>query len=98
MYTKPFFLLMLTSFASAHMHLYFPPTLKGDNNPHTQGDANPLLNYPYGCCGEKTPSRCKGYLDLLDTDKGKPVTTWAAGQKANFTLSGAAIRTPNFNP
>ncbi|KAF2799705.1 lytic polysaccharide monooxygenase, partial [Melanomma pulvis-pyrius CBS 109.77] len=92
-------LLALASVAHSHMHLFYPPTLKGDNNPHTQGSADPLLNYPYGCCGKEAPGPCKGHLDLLDTDEGKPVATWTAGEKANFTLSGAAItNTDAFNP
>jgi hypothetical protein len=98
MFTKALSVLALASIASAHMHMHYPPTLKGDNNPNTQGDADPLLNYPYGCCGKEAPGPCKGHLDLLDTDEGKPVVTWEAGQKANFTLSGAAINTPTFNP
>jgi hypothetical protein len=98
MCTKILALLTLASVASAHMHLYFPPTLRGDNNPYTHEDADPLLNYPYGCCGKEAPGPCKGHLDLLDTDEGKPVTAWAAGQKANFSLSGAIIKTPTFNP
>jgi hypothetical protein len=98
MYTQTFSILVLVSVVSAHMHLYFPPTLKGDNNPHTQGDADPWLNYPYGCCGQESPGRCKGHLNLLNTDEGNSVTTWAAGQTANFTLSAAAIKTSDFNP
>ncbi|KAF2715677.1 hypothetical protein K504DRAFT_446502 [Pleomassaria siparia CBS 279.74] len=93
-----FSLLALAGIAHSHMHLQYPPTLKGDNNPYTKGDADPLLNYPYGCCGKKAPGPCKGHLGLLDTDEGRPVATWAAGQKANFTLSGAVIKTPTFNP
>jgi hypothetical protein len=98
MCTKVLSLLVLATVASAHMHLYFPPTLRGDNNPYTHGNADPLLNYPYGCCGIEAPGLCKGHLDLLNTEGGKPVITWAAGQKANFTLSGAVIKTPIFNP
>ncbi|KAF2119950.1 hypothetical protein BDV96DRAFT_641816 [Lophiotrema nucula] len=91
----------MANVAFGHMHLYFPPTLKGDNNPFTQGDADPYLNFPYGCCGPEVKAitaPCKGHLDLLDTDEGKPVVTWAPGQKANFTLSGAAIKTSIENP
>lgn len=98
MFIKALSLLALASIAHSHMHLYYPPTLKGDNNPNTQGDADPLLNYPYGCCGKEVPGPCKGHLDLLDTDEGKSVATWAAGEKANFTLSGAVIDTPTYNP
>lgn len=72
------------------MHLEWPPTLKGANNPFTQGDPDPYLNYNYGCCGREVPGPCKGHLDLLDTDEGKPVVTWSPGQKVNFTLSGSS--------
>ncbi|KAF2469780.1 uncharacterized protein BDR25DRAFT_304220 [Lindgomyces ingoldianus] len=98
MYGKGLALLALVTAAQAHMHLFFPPTLKGDNNPFTKGDADPLLNYPYGCCGKPSPGPCKGHLGLLDTDEGKPVVTWQAGQKANFSLSGLQINTPTENP
>lgn len=67
-------------------------------DPYTKGDADPLLNYPYGCCGKEVPGLCKGHLDLLDTEEGKPTANWAAGQKANFSLSGHAINTPTYNP
>ncbi|ORY16454.1 hypothetical protein BCR34DRAFT_597734 [Clohesyomyces aquaticus] len=91
MYTKLISLLGLAVTAQAHMHLHYPPTLKGDNNPHTKGEPDWLLNYPYGCCDKPSPGPCKGHLDLLDTDEGKPVVTWEAGQKANFSLSGLRI-------
>ncbi|KAF2660120.1 hypothetical protein K491DRAFT_554458, partial [Lophiostoma macrostomum CBS 122681] len=80
------------------LHLYYPATLKGDNNPNTQGDADPLLNYPYGCCGKEVPGNCKGHLGLVGTDEGKATANWVAGQKANFSVSGHAIDTPIFNP
>jgi hypothetical protein len=48
------------------------------------------LNYNYGCCGQEVPGPCKGHLNLVDTDQGKPVVTWAPGQKVNFTLSGSS--------
>jgi len=91
-------LLAFLGAAQAHLHLYYPATLKGDNNPNTQGDADPLLNYPYGCCGKAVPGNCKGHLDLVDTDEGKPTAEWDAGGKANFSVSGHAIDTPTFNP
>ncbi|KAL1598740.1 hypothetical protein SLS60_007881 [Paraconiothyrium brasiliense] len=80
----------LTQLCSGHMHLYYPPTLKGENNPFTQGESDPYLNYNYGCCGREVPGPCKGHLDLVDTDEGKPVVTWSPGQKVNFTLSGSS--------
>lgn len=95
MYTKSFSmrvlaLASLVQFGLAHMHLEWPPTLKGANNPHTQGEPDPYLNYPYGCCGREVPGPCKGHLDLLNTDEGRPVATWSPGQKVNFTLSGSS--------
>ncbi|KAF1992892.1 lytic polysaccharide monooxygenase [Amniculicola lignicola CBS 123094] len=93
MYAAPVLLaLSLLSVAQAHMHLHHPPTLKGDNNPYTQGQPDQFLNYPYGCCGREVPGACKGHLDLLDTEEGTPVVTWNAGAKVNFTLSGASIQ------
>ncbi|CAI6336604.1 unnamed protein product [Periconia digitata] len=82
------FLALSTSAAvEAHMRLSWPPPLAGDNNPNTV-NADAFLHYPYGCCGREVPGRCNGHLDLLNTDEGKPVVTWAPGQKVNFTLTG----------
>lgn len=91
MYFQPISILAFASATIAHMHLHYPPTLKGNNNPNTVGEADRYLNYPYGCCGQAVPGPCKGHLDLLDTDEGKPVVTWSAGQKVNFTLSGEKV-------
>jgi hypothetical protein len=100
MYSKAFTLLALLGAVQSHMHLDFPPTLLGDNNPHTpQGGADPKLNYPYGCCGQTNVDPCKGHLGLLDQPEGRPVATWKAGQAANFTLSGNVISNTNIeNP
>ncbi|KAK7188284.1 hypothetical protein DPSP01_009081 [Paraphaeosphaeria sporulosa] len=90
MHASKLLFLALGGLVQSHMHLYYPPTLKGENNPHTQGESDPYLNYNYGCCGREVPGPCKGHLDLVDTDEGKPVVTWAPGQKVNFTLSGSS--------
>lgn len=90
MHTYALALLALAATTTCHMHLHYPPTLKGANNPFTQGESDPYLNYNYGCCGRKVPGPCKGHLDLVDTDEGKPVATWEPGQKVNFTLSGSS--------
>lgn len=79
------------------MHLFWPPALKGDNNPYTK-EADPRANYPYGCCGQTNTDPCKGHLGLLDTEEGTPVVEWQAGAKANFSLSGAKIQSPIDNP
>ncbi|KAF1954694.1 hypothetical protein CC80DRAFT_416790 [Byssothecium circinans] len=79
------------------MHLNWPPALKGDNNPHT-AQADPFLNYPYGCCGKPVAGNCHGHAGLIDTDEGKPVVTWAPGQTVNFTLSGQKLNSPTENP
>lgn len=89
---KTLTVLTLAGSAAAHMRLSFPPPLKADNNPNTL-DADPYLHYPYGCCGRKVPGRCNGHLDALKTDEGKPVVTWAPGQKVNFTLTGHKAET-----
>lgn len=90
MHTIKLLLLALAGIVQSHMHLHYPPTLKGANNPHTQGESDPYLNYNYGCCGREVPGPCKGHLGLMNTDEGKPVVTWAPGQKVNFTLSGSS--------
>ncbi|KAJ4288385.1 hypothetical protein N0V90_011620 [Kalmusia sp. IMI 367209] len=94
MYPNELLFLALAGTAMSHMHLAYPPTLKGDNNPFTEGTADPYLNYNYGCCGREVPGVCKGHLDLLESDEGRPVVTWAPGQKVNFTLSGEPINIP----
>ena len=99
MLANTFTLLAVLGAVQAHMHLEFPPTLMGDNNPYTpEGKADYSLNYPYGCCGLEEKRFCKGHLDLLDQDEGRPTATWAAGQPANFTLSGRRINTAIDNP
>ena len=97
MHTKSFTLLALAGSAFAHMHLNWPPTLKGDNNPNTK-EVDPFLNYPYGCCGKEISGTCHGHSGLIDTDEGKPVVTWAPGQKVNFTLSGKQLQSATQNP
>lgn len=99
MFTKPLALLALIGAAQAHMHLHYPPQLLGDNNPFTPpGEADPQLNYPYGCCGSTLKEICKGHLDLLDQPEGQPTATWAAGQAAYFSISGHRIDSPIENP
>jgi hypothetical protein len=100
MFSKAVTLLALASAAAAHLHLDYPPTLKGDNNPYTQGQPDNYLNYPFGCCAQPDEKSqvCKGHLGLLDTDEGKPTATWTAGQTANFSLSGLAIQNTIENP
>lgn len=100
MFAKALTFLALSSAAQAHMHLYWPPTLLGDNNPFTpKGQADPKLNYPEGCCGQPQEFRvCKGHLGLLDKPEGKSVATWTAGQPANITISGHRIDSPIENP
>ena len=75
MCTKALLLFMLTSVTYAHMYLYFPLTLKGNNNLYTYSNADPFLNYLYKCSRKKAPSLYKGYLGLLDTEETKPVIT-----------------------
>lgn len=89
---KALAVLALTGSTVAHMRLSYPPALAGDNNPNTQ-TPDSFLHYPYGCCGRKVPGRCGGHLDKLNTDEGKPVVTWAPGQKVNFTLTGEKAQT-----
>ena len=80
--------------AWAHMSLWYPPPLGGslDANPLTTQVDN-KFNFPIRCCdslGEPTlPSLgdCRGYLDLLDTDEGRPQVTWESGQDAYFQIS-----------
>ncbi|OXV08724.1 hypothetical protein Egran_03513 [Elaphomyces granulatus] len=81
-------ILLSAVIVQAHMQLYFPPPFAAKNNPHLTGAADPYLDYPYNCCGRKTPFPCRGYLNLLGTSQGAPVVTWAAGSVASFSLTG----------
>ncbi|KAH7128327.1 hypothetical protein B0J11DRAFT_268293 [Dendryphion nanum] len=97
MFTKAFTLLALAAAAQAHMHLEFPPALKGDNNKFTiKGTADVFYNYPYGCCSPEQKKfamgPCRGHHKLLNTDEGKPVVTWTAGETVEFRLSGQKIK------
>jgi hypothetical protein len=93
MYSKTLIIAAALGAVQAHMHLDFPPTILGDNNPFTpEGGADPKLNYPYGCCGQTVVDYCKGHLDLFNGPEGQSVVTWEAGQAANFTLSGHSIK------
>ena len=75
--------------ANAHMNLFYPPPLGGENNPHRTDPPEPRIDYPYNCCGEEvTPFPCRGYLKFLGTPQGRPVATWEAGSVQNFSLVG----------
>lgn len=80
--------LSLFATVSAHLQLNYPPSFNASNNPHTTGNPDPFLFYPYNCCGRTTPFPCRGYLDLLGTPAGAPVVSWAAGSKQDFSLTG----------
>ncbi|KAF7445908.1 Lytic polysaccharide monooxygenase [Pyrenophora tritici-repentis] len=78
----------------AYMSLWYPPPLGGtlEANPLTTQVDNEL-NFPIGCCdshGKPTlpsPGDCRGHIDLLDTEEGRPQVTWEPGQDAYFQLS-----------
>ncbi|EMD66420.1 hypothetical protein COCSADRAFT_84949 [Bipolaris sorokiniana ND90Pr] len=94
MYVVRILLASLATTARAHMSLWYPPPLGGSkeaNSFTTQVDKE--FNFPIGCCdsqGEPTlpsPGDCRGHLDLLDTEEGRPQVTWKPGQDAYFELS-----------
>ncbi|KAI2028082.1 hypothetical protein LOZ07_005612 [Ophidiomyces ophidiicola] len=72
----------------AHMRLHYPPSFAAENNPHRTDPPDNQLEYPYNCCGKTTIYPCRGYLNLLGSDQGKPVARWSAGSAQNFTLIG----------
>jgi hypothetical protein len=76
--------------ATAHMQLYYPPPLKGFNNPHTVVPDDELL-FPHNCCGKTTPMPCRGYLSLLGTPEGAPSASWAAGSQQKWSLTGPGM-------
>ncbi|PIA95054.1 hypothetical protein CB0940_08152 [Cercospora beticola] len=76
---------------SAHMQLFYPAPFNASNNPHrTSTTADPYLEFPYNCCGDKDRWMypCRGYESLLNTPDGAPTATWRAGDSANFILWG----------
>lgn len=89
--------LALMGAAQAHMHLHYPPALGGDNNKFTKVP-DVQFNYPYGCCQAQFTAKkwdmgpCRGHLNKLNTDEGRPVVTWTAGQNVEFQLSGQQIK------
>jgi hypothetical protein len=94
MHTIYVFLALLAVATRAHMSLWYPPPLGGSlqANPLTTQVDNEL-SFPIGCCdsdGRPTlpsPGDCRGHLDLLDTEEGRPQVTWEPGQDAYFQLS-----------
>jgi hypothetical protein len=83
------FLPIFTSMATAHMQLFYPPPLKGFNNPHTiAGTADLENDFPYNCCGKPTVYPCRGHFNVLGTDEGQAVASWPAGSKQEFGLVG----------
>jgi hypothetical protein len=88
------FLAVLAVATRAHMSLWYPPPLGGSlqANPLTTQVDNEL-NFPIGCCdsdGRPTlpsPGDCRGHLNLLNTEEGRPQVTWEPGQDAYFQLS-----------
>lgn len=86
--------MLFTSAARAHMSLKYPAPLGGakEFNPLTT-QVDDKMNFPFGCCdadGAATlasPGDCRGHLNLLDTEEGKPQVIWEAGQNAHFQLS-----------
>jgi hypothetical protein len=94
MNTKLLFLILFSGATEAHMSLWYPPPLGGARK------ANPLtshvdsqLNFPLGCCDSAdaptlpSPGVCRGHLNLLDTEEGKPQVTWESGQHTYFQIS-----------
>lgn len=85
---------LFSSASNAHMSLWYPPPLGGarESNPLTSV-VDSQLNFPLGCCDSAgaptlpSPGVCRGHLDLLDTEEGKPQVTWKSGQDAYFQLS-----------
>jgi len=68
----------------AHMQLNYPAPFGAANNPHRTDPIDPYLQYPFNCCGRKTPFPCGGHLNLLGTPQGAAVASWAAGSSQNF--------------
>jgi hypothetical protein len=91
---KLLYLIVFSGASEAHMSLWYPPPLGGARkaNPLTS-DVDSRLNFPLGCCdttGAPTlisPGDCRGHLNLLDSEEGKPQVTWESGQHTYFQIS-----------
>ncbi|KAI9875315.1 MAG: hypothetical protein M1830_008633 [Pleopsidium flavum] len=70
------------------MQLSYPAPFGAENNPHRTDPVDPYLQYPFNCCGRKTPFPCGGHLDKLGTPQGASVASWPAGSVQNFSLTG----------
>ncbi len=82
-------LAVLGTQTTAHMQLSYPPPLKSKSNPNTSpANIDYSMTSPLKTDGSDFP--CKGYLALLNTPQGQAVTSWSAGGRYNFTVSGGA--------
>lgn len=71
---------------SCHMEMKNPPAFRSSYNPNTGSDIDYDIRSPLNSDGSNFP--CKGYLNLLNTPKGKSVATWAPGSSYSFTITG----------
>ncbi|TWU71682.1 hypothetical protein ED733_001900 [Metarhizium rileyi] len=75
------------SLTAAHMEMTWPPPFRSSRNPHrTKVDYD--MTSPLQSGGSNFP--CKGYHSLYNTDEGRSVVEWEAGQVYNFTVGGSA--------
>jgi hypothetical protein len=81
-------LLAFLGTVSAHMEMSFPPPLKSKFNPNSGSQIDYSMTAPLSGDGSNFP--CKGFLNLLGTDAGKSVATFAPGTKGNVTIVGGA--------
>jgi hypothetical protein len=76
------------------MSLWYPPPLGGAREANRlTTDVDVQLNFPLGCCDSKgaaslpSPGDCRGHLNLLETEEGRPQVTWEPGEGVYFQIS-----------
>ncbi|KAG8406162.1 hypothetical protein J3458_021489 [Metarhizium acridum] len=79
--------LVLAGLATAHMQMSSPPPFRSKYNPYTT-NVDYDMNSPLMDTGADYP--CKGYHKLLNTNQGRSVANWTAGQDYSISLEGSA--------
>lgn len=79
--------LALAGLATAHMQMSSPPPFRSKYNPYTTS-VDYDMNNPLPDSGAAYP--CKGYHKLLNTNQGRSVANWTAGEAYSISLEGSA--------
>lgn len=81
----------LAGSALGHMQMTSPPPLGSSFNQYTGSNIDYDMIAPLGAGANGGAYPCRGHLNLLGTDSGKSVATWAAGSTQSLTIAGGAF-------